>query len=82
MHVKEGGIYTYTIYKVVHVAMKPDIIWFPLNLVHLIMSIYLKDIQLNDDMLKEVIDDLIIMIEKKWMEILELESNKDEDKVK
>ncbi len=52
MHVNEGGIYTYIIYKVVHVAMKPDIKWFPLNLVHLIMSIYIKDIQLNDDMLE------------------------------
>jgi len=58
MHVNEGGIYTYIIYKVVHVAMKPDIKWFPLNLVHLIMSIYIKDIQLNDDMLEEVVQDL------------------------
>lgn len=74
---EEGGIYTYTIYKVVHVAMKPDIKWFPVNLVHLIMSVYLKDIQLNDDMLKEVIDDLHITIKKQWVEVYELSKRKE-----
>ena len=43
------GVYTYTIQKSVHVAMNPTKIFMsPFEVISLIMSIEIKDIQINE----------------------------------
>lgn len=47
-------MYTYTIQKSVHVAMNPNVFWSPFEIIELIMSIELKDIQISATEIREI----------------------------
>ena len=50
-----SGIYTYTIQKMINTAMMADVYWSPFELIYLILSVSIQNIQMNSEIIAEIL---------------------------